>query len=442
MSGILPKNIHYKELPNSLTSDIYSTTQILNPGNSKATYSQNDVINFDFNSGNRGFIDPKSIYISYKASAVCGAAAGDIYGVPVYAPFLRVDTIINGQTIESVNQYNQVTYMYENCNTDVAGKAACQYAYGYAAGGAANVNDSSMQAWDGRLVAAASNPDSYAVSAPLICNILTGCEKLIPSFLLPSIRMAFTIDQLANFTTNGTVANSITGFTISNIQITYQLIDFGEEVQNMIASMPKFFIKSTGWNNSCVSIPTGTSGSQSIVFNQRFASIRNVNILGCGTNSYNCNFDFIDITNGGTYQISIGGHVFPQLALNCTNNKAAILQELRKCQGELYDEANAMSINAWEFSYTDTTCNNSVAAATVAITLSQPGKFIVGIDCCKLGSGSTANLLNGTSSQNSPINVLLNILTATLATRNLNLVIRYDALLEIDPETRMLSAKV
>ena len=71
--------------------------------------------------------------------------------------------------------------------------------------------------------------------------------------------------------------------------------------------MPKFFIKSTGWNNSCVSIPTGTSGSQSIVYNQRFASIRNVYILGCGTNTPNFNFNFIDITNGGTYQVSIGG---------------------------------------------------------------------------------------------------------------------------------------
>ena len=61
-------------------------------------------------------------------------------------------------------------------------------------------------------------------------------------------------------------AVGITAFTISDIQITYQLIDFGEEVQSMISSMPKFFIKSTGWNNSCVSIPLGTSGSQSLYY--------------------------------------------------------------------------------------------------------------------------------------------------------------------------------
>ena len=57
MSSVLPKSIDYRELPNSLSSNITSTTQILNPVNSKSTYTANDIINFDFNSGNRGFID-------------------------------------------------------------------------------------------------------------------------------------------------------------------------------------------------------------------------------------------------------------------------------------------------------------------------------------------------------------------------------------------------
>ena len=118
MSSVLPKSIDYRELPNSLCSNITSTTQILYPVNSKSTYTANDIINFDFNSGNRGFIDPKSIYISFKVTCTTGATAGAcIFGVPVYAPFLRVDTIINGQVIESVNQYNQVTHMYVNCKT-------------------------------------------------------------------------------------------------------------------------------------------------------------------------------------------------------------------------------------------------------------------------------------------------------------------------------------
>ena len=73
---------------------------------------------------------------------------------------------------------------------------------------------------------------------------------------------------------------------------------------------------------------------------------------------------------------------------------------------------------------------------------SQPGKFIVGIDTTKLGCGSTKNLLNGVSSQSSPISVLLNIATATGAARNLNLILNYDALIEIDPAISMVSVKL
>ena len=45
----------------------------------------------------------------------------------------------------------------------------------------------------------------------------------------------------------------------------------------MIASMLKFFVQSTGWNYLWV-----TNGSQCVVFNQPFASIRHVNVLGRG----------------------------------------------------------------------------------------------------------------------------------------------------------------
>ena len=48
MSSVLPKSIDYRELPNSLSNDITSNTQILNPVNSKSTYGKNDIINFAY----------------------------------------------------------------------------------------------------------------------------------------------------------------------------------------------------------------------------------------------------------------------------------------------------------------------------------------------------------------------------------------------------------
>ena len=144
----------------------------------------------------------------------------------------------------------------------------------------------------------------------------------------------------------------------------------------------------------------------------------------------------MDITNGGTYQIQIGSKCFPQLQLNAGTNESTFIQELRKATGNLYDHKNSMSINKIEFSQTDASIT---AAATV---VSQPGKFIVGIDTTILGCGSSKNLLNGSSSQNCPLTVLLNIATALGAARNLNLVLNYNALIEIDPATSMVSARV
>ena len=59
------------------------------------------IIIFDYNSGTSGFIDPKSIYLSYKVTTRnINAADGHIVGCPLYTLFLQIDTIINSQTIE------------------------------------------------------------------------------------------------------------------------------------------------------------------------------------------------------------------------------------------------------------------------------------------------------------------------------------------------------
>ena len=166
----------------------------------------------------------------------------------------------------------------------------------------------------------------------MLWHILSSCEKLIPAFLMPQIRQILTIDSRTNFVDGA----HVTAFSISNIQITYNLINFGQEVQNMVMSIPKFIIKSQGWSNSAITVSLGTVGSQSFIFNQRFASIKSAFLIGSGGTT-NLSFDAIDISNLGTYQIQVGGICFPQLSLNAGHNKNAILQELRKAIGALYD---------------------------------------------------------------------------------------------------------
>ena len=109
----LPNSINYNSLPDALKSDVNSVTMVINPSNSRSTYSPGDSIIFDYNSGLRGFIDPKSIYLSYKATATNAAGVnnyGHILGCPAFSPFLKLETIINSQSIETVTQWNQICF--------------------------------------------------------------------------------------------------------------------------------------------------------------------------------------------------------------------------------------------------------------------------------------------------------------------------------------------
>ena len=55
----LPNSINYSVIPDALQSNVNSTTIVINPVNSKSTYSPGDIIIFDYNAGSSSsFIDP------------------------------------------------------------------------------------------------------------------------------------------------------------------------------------------------------------------------------------------------------------------------------------------------------------------------------------------------------------------------------------------------
>jgi hypothetical protein len=88
-----------------------------------------------------------------------------------------------------------------------------------------------------------------------------------------------------------------------------------------------------------------------------------------------------------------------------------------------------MAINNLEFSSIDTTANTSVTA---------PGKFYLGFNLEKLHSGA---LLTGISTNNSNISVNINQSVVTSFIRNCNLLLVYDALIEIDLVNKQASIK-
>jgi hypothetical protein len=294
------------------------------------------------------------------------------------------------------------------------------------------------EAKDGRLCVATT--DTFYLSAPLY-SLLGNSEKLIPLFLLQNMRLEFTFESLAGVSSNlsGDSGSIMTGYTISNFEVVYNVIDFGQEVQRqIIAENPtgKIRIKSTSYNTSISPVASGTSGNINLIYNLRYASIKSdfLNIGGtiAGTatatdpNSANKNMDSIDLTvNNGDFQLQIAGISYPQKPLSTLNNKSGIMNELRRAMGSIFGNNVSMAINSHEFG----------RVGTSVTTYDKPGKFWVGINLQKLTIPSKA-FFTGVSTQNSPITAIINTNTATNQLYNVMLIAVYDAIIDIDTQTK------
>lgn len=402
----LPSSVNYATPVPSLPENSIKYSVALQPVNGSTFAMGGNQIIFQF--PNRGYLIPDSIYLRYKAT-ITTAGADAIVACPYSTFYQRLETQIGSQIVDSINDWNQVNHILTNTTMDVAQKYGMMTGYGYA--GALTVP--TLEELDGRVVAAT---ETISLSGPVPCMLSNIQDHLLPLFAMPTISMTFTTEALSNVR----FGTSISAVSLFNVELCFDFVEFGSEVDAMVRGMgPKIFVKSQSFSNSSVVIPSGSNGSQSIIFNQRYASCKAA-IVSFSNQGYNKKFDAIDITtNTGDYSLSVSGVQYPQKSLSALNNKAGILQELRKTMGSIYDKTNSMSINNVEFLLTD--------ASTPAVN--APGKFYLGFALEKLHSGA---LLTGISTNNSNISVNVTQSTATTVGHQCNLLLVYDALIEID----------
>jgi len=405
----LPASVNYATPVPSLPENSVKYSVALQPVNGQTFAMGGNQIIFQF--PNRGYLVPDSIYLRYKANISNVTGVDSIIGCPFSTPIQRVETQFGSQTVDSINDWNQVNHILVNTTMDVAQKYGMQSAYGY--GDLLTVP--TLEQLDSRTIATAGETGT-SFAGPIPCMLSNIQDHLLPLFAMPTISMIFTTEALANIKFVGTIS----AFTMFNVELCFDFIEFGNEVDSMVRGMgPKIFVKSQSFSNSSVNIATGANGSQSIVFNQRYASCKAA-IVSFSNQTLNKKFDAVDVTtNTGEYSLNISGVQYPQKSLSALNNRAGVLQELRKTMGSIYDKTNSMSINAAEFAVTD-------ATTTTAIV---PGKFYLGFALEKLHSNA---LLTGVPTNNSNITVNINQSTATTAAHQCNLLLVYDALIEID----------
>jgi hypothetical protein len=425
MSVILPSSVAYGESLPALPDNTQCLNISANPVNG-STFGPGQQIYLDL--VNRGFLVPDSMYLSYTYAYTntIGATAG-VFGVPAVAPFSRLDVQVGSMTIDTIQQYNLFYHWLTNVSMDVAQKYGNQFNLGYFA--AAGVP--TLEQLDGRILDA---NETGSAAFPVV-SILSNSEKLLPLFAMPQVRVILTMDAIANYVTSLT-ASPISNIAISNIQLRYKVVDFGGAVEQIVlGSSDKLYIKSQSFSLASQTVPANSTGSIELVYNVRYASVKS--LFGLNGNGKPANstrggfFDSVDLTSGnGEYQFSVGGVPYPPNPISSRTGKAMAMLELRSAVGSIFDKANNMSINSLEFGFQTTDAATSVQV---------PAKYFIGTSTERLNSN---NLLTGISTQNSPISYRINTGTAVGTSNSLaTLIVNYDALIEVDTQTRQVAVK-
>jgi hypothetical protein len=262
---------------------------------------------------------------------------------------------------------------------------------------------------------------------------LSQCESYVPLFLFGSVRIILTLDTIANMF-NAT--NIPTGYTLTNFELCYDVINFDPAVESYYASLAnqagKIVLKSSSVATGSQPLATGSSGSFQVPFNYRLASIKSLLLhtspaVAPGATNGTGKHCALDVTsNNGDYQFEVGGVLYPPRALSTVNNKAGIVSEL--CLS-LFGNRNILSSSLGLSPVTFNVTSSSYPDNYVA-----PGMFIVGVNTERVPSSTS--MLTGVSSLLAPINIRVNANTALSQACQLRLYALYDALIEIDVNTR------
>jgi len=427
----LPSSVNYTKLP-QLPDNTTATLMSVQSTNG-ISFKQGQTIQFDLPSRSGLFLDGKSVFIRYKVVYTSGATAGVIKRKPVYTNFVRLDEFIGGVNVNSVYQYNQVANMQVDTNCNWADVYGQQSSYGL-------TQTVAVSDLDGLTLPTVSAANNFFLSAPLVCSFLQGADKMLPLGAMAPIRVQLTLDTIANI---ATVTANVTDFEIIQPELCFQVVDMGSAVENAVLSAaPKIYVKSQGWANSSQSLPSGTNGFNTLVFNHRYESIENLwflsssNTTAKAVNTWGDSFNPLALTNvNASIQFQIAQAVYPQLPINnATGGLTSILQYCRECVGQIMDQRNTMSI--FDANFSQYAGNATVSTADI------PAKFIVGIPLSRINAPSpysATSLMSGVSAASTPINCLLNVGTAFNSAMNFNLIAQYTLLVEIDTMTKQVN---
>jgi hypothetical protein len=337
----LPNSLNY-QLPPSLPDSAKTSTVHLAPdgltevvsanftGNAFVANNSGDfglfnsqVVSFTIPSGNGigTFIDPMSTCLSFTLSyqvttAPTGLTGGSLNLIGSASSFF--DQLIlysNNVPLETIGNYGLLqNYLLANMVSNSERNGGFSVSMG--------CDTNSMT---GIELGTAVATYRYSFNIPLCSIIGYNSDKLFPIGSINNLQLQMVTAQnlpLVSFCTAVTTQPAFSGgFRLSEFQLNLKYLDVGDVASRLLADSlnnGKWFMRSTTYTNSAVTIPAQSSGNAQLLLQIRNSSVKSVLQYFCTARSAACPNFFFDAINPSlnSRQLQIGSQYIPNKPIN------------------------------------------------------------------------------------------------------------------------------
>ena len=311
--------------PNGITQVIGQPIPVLYTLNAPLppTAFNSQQINFEIPCGQGAgvFLDPRETMLSFRLTwtpTTTGATSGgsDCCLIGSGASFFdSLQLYSNNVPIETIGNYNLLHNMLLNSTVNSAERAG-----GCAVGVGCDNNSNS-----GINLAPGAGTYYYNFCLPLISVIGLNClDKLIPVGSIQNLVLQMQTANMLPVTTycNGvSTAGAVAAPILDSFSLNMKYVDIGEGASALMQQTlqdGKWFSKASTYTNSSITIPNGSNGTSSLVYQIRNSSLKSLFITNGITPSAICVNGYYDAVNIGltSLQCSIGGSKFPNRPFN------------------------------------------------------------------------------------------------------------------------------
>jgi hypothetical protein len=257
-----------------------------------------------------------SFTLTYSTTTASSTTAGSMNLVGSGASWFDALTLYSNNTpIETINQYGLLqNFLLANTVNQSERLGGISVAMG------ADTNSYSGI----ELAHTGTTSYRYNFCIPLISVIGVNTDKMFPIGSVNNMQLIMTtanLVPLASYCTAVATQPVFTAFTLSEFQLNMKYVDVGDQAAQMLRQTlqdGKWFIKSSTYTNSSVTIPSGSSGAQQLLLQIRNSSVRSIlHQFGIAQGAV-CPNGAYDAINPAltTRQLQVGGNFYPNRPIN------------------------------------------------------------------------------------------------------------------------------